>query len=108
MTSQIFKKSIPNNLLFDFLETNSEKTDKKYIFNKNAYKKAILKDNIKLFYSKCFEYYYLSKKKYLERKISFNSLITIIRQICNYNKIIYTSQIKYEKSTYETEYYIFY
>jgi hypothetical protein len=49
----------------------------------------------------------LSKRKYLEKKLSFNTFTTILRQICNFNKIKYISQIKYDKSSYGIEYYIY-
>ena len=52
-------------------------------------------------------YYHISKRKYLERKLTYNSFITVIRQICNFNKITYTSQLKYDKSTYDITYYIY-
>jgi len=60
------------------------------------------------FIKQCIPYYHLSKRKYLERKLTYNSFITIIRQICNFNKITYTSQIKYDKSTYDIMYYIYF
>jgi hypothetical protein len=44
----------------------------------------------------------------LERKMNYNSFVTILRQICNFNKIIYTSQIKYDKSKYDIIYHIFF
>ena len=39
--SQIFKESVPNQLLLDLLEENSVKTDKYYIVNNNVYKKGV-------------------------------------------------------------------
>ena len=107
MSSQIFKQAIPNEILFNFLENTSFKTEKKYIFNKTAYKKGLVNNIIENFLISCIPYYFSSKKKYLERKISYNTL-TVLRQICNFNKITYTSQIKYDKSDYDIEYYIFY
>ena len=59
------------------------------------------------FIEECKPYYYLSKRKYLEKKHTYSSFITIIRQICNFNKITYTSQIKYDKSNYDIVYYIY-
>ena len=64
-------------------------------------------DLIDNFINQCTPYYHISKRKYLERKITYNSFITIIRQICNFNKITYTSQIKYDKSEYDILYYIY-
>ena len=107
MSSQIFKSQVPNELLFDFLNKTTSKTDKRYIFNKNSYKKALLDNFIIDFFNNCKEYYYDSKQKYLDKKLTYNVFTTVLRQICNYNKIIYTSQIKYSKSKYDIEYYIY-
>ena len=106
MSSQIFKTSIPNNIFLNFLEDIALKNNNKYIINTICYKKGIYNGTIEKFIELCKPYYYLSKRKYLERKLTYSSFITIIRQICNYNKITYTSQIKYDKSTYEIIYYI--
>ena len=65
-------------------------------------------DTISNFIEECKPYYHLSKRIYLERKLTYNSFVTIIRQICNFNKITYTSQIKYDKSTYDIMYYIYF
>jgi hypothetical protein len=108
MSSQIFKQPVPNAILFEFLENTSVKTEKKYIFNKIAFKKGSIDNIIDKFMQNCKQYYFSSKQKYLDRKVTYNSLTTILRQICNYNKITYTSQIKYDKSNYDIEYYIFY
>jgi hypothetical protein len=108
MTSQIFKNSIPNELLFNLLEEIAIKTEKCYVFNNYVYKKGIYNNTISEFLEKCKPYYYLSKRKYLERKLTYASFITILRQICNFNKITYTSQIKYENSTYDIIYYIYF
>jgi hypothetical protein len=107
MSSQIFKKQIPSPMLFDLLEKTASKTEKRYIFNRNSYKKGLLDNTIVEFLESCKEYYYSSKQKYLEKKLTYNSFVTILRQICNYNKITYTSQIKYCKSEYDIEYYIY-
>ena len=70
--------------------------------------KGIYNEEILNFISFCSPYYFLSKRKYLEKKLTINTFTTILRQICNFNKITYTSQIKYNKSTYTIEYYIYY
>lgn len=108
MSSQIFKKVVPNEMLFNLLEKICIKTDKYYLFNKNAFKKGIFNEYINQFVEECKPYYHASKFKYLEKSISYNSVTTIIRQICNMNKIVYTSQIKYERSLYDIIYYIYF
>ena len=108
MNSQIFKNNIPNSLFFALIEDISIKTEKCYVINNNAYKKGIFNESISKFLEQCKPYYHISKRKYLERKINYNSFITILRQICNFNKITYTSQIKYDKSQYDIIYYIYF
>jgi hypothetical protein len=108
MSSQIFKNKIPNDELLQLLEDIAIKTDKCYIINNIAYKKGIFNDAIPRFLEKCKPYYYISKRVYLERKLNYNAFITILRQICNFNKITYTSQIKYDKSQYDIIYYIYF
>ena len=108
MTSQIFKTQIPNQLLINLLEENAVKSEKCYVVNNNVYKKGIFNESIPKFIAECRQYYFLSKRKYLDRKLTYNSFITILRQICNVNKITYTSKIRYDKSVYDIEYHILY
>ena len=107
-SSQIFKNSFPNEILIKLLDNIALKTDKCYVINNNSYKKGIFNETIVKFIEDCKPFYHLSKQKYLERKLTYNSFVTILRQICNYNKITYTSQIKYDKSTYNIVYYIYF
>jgi len=108
MSSQIIKNNFPKELLFDFLNKLCDKNDKYFIFNKNSYKKGIFTNELNEFIESCKQYYHLSKQKYLERKQSYSNFATILRQICNFNKIKYTNIIKYEKSSYDIIYYIYY
>jgi hypothetical protein len=108
MSSQIFKNKIPNEELIKLLEDIAVKTDKTYIINNIAYKKGIFNNTIPRFLEVCKPYYHISKRIYLERKLNYNAFITILRQICNFNKITYTSQIKYDKSQYDIIYYIYF
>ena len=107
MSSQIFKKKVPNELFFTLLDSICLKNEKHYTFNSNAFKKGAFNEKIEHFLKECLPYYHISKKKYLEKKITYNSFTTVLRQICNYNKITYTSQIKYDKSNYEITYYVY-
>jgi len=108
MSTQIFKRNIPNELLFNILDELCVKNDKYYIFNVNSFRKGIYNDLIPKFLDTCKPCYHISKRKYLEKKLTFNSFITVLRQICNFNKITYTSQIKYDKSDYSIIYYIYF
>jgi hypothetical protein len=108
MSTQIFKNQISKNVLFDLLDKISFKNEKYYTFNMVSFKKGVYSEDIQNFINYCIPFYHLSKRKYLERKLSYNSFTTIIRQICNFNNIKYTSEIKYDKSTYDIVYYIYY
>lgn len=108
MTSQIFKNRIPDNILFTLLENIAIKSDKCYVFNNISYKKGLYNNKLNEFIEECKPYYHISKRKYLERKLTYASFTTILRQICNFNKITYTSQIKYENSSYDIIYYIYF
>ena len=105
--SQIFKSKLPNSKLLDFLDKICIKTKNYYFVNNIAFKKAIYNELICSFFNECNIYYHLSKHKYLE-KLTYNSFTTILRQICNFNKISFTSKIKYDNSHYEIQYYVYF
>ena len=110
MSIQIFKKEIPNQMVFSFFELICEKNtqlkNNYYLVNVACYKKGCLNNTIQTYWDIFKVYYHISKQKYLERKLTYNSFTTVIRQICNYNKINYTSKIMYEKSSYNIHYYV--
>jgi hypothetical protein len=108
MSSQLFKQQIPTELVFELLDKISIKTDNYYIVDINAYKKGIFNNTIPQFIEKCIPYYFLSKRVYLQRELTCKSFITVLRQICNFNKITYKSQIKYDHSDYDIVYYIYF
>jgi hypothetical protein len=107
MSSQIFKTEVPNETLFNLLENICMKNEKHYILNSDSFKKGIFNKSIENFLEICKPYYHNSKKNYLEKKMTYNTFITVIRQICNHNKLTYTSQIKYNKSSYDIIYIIY-
>jgi len=110
MSSQIFKQNISNSLLFQLLDDIAVKNvkDNFYFVDHNVYKKGVFTKKIEEFYKICRPFYHISKRKYLDKKLTYNSFITVIRQICNSNKLTYTSQIKYNKSIYDIVYSISY
>lgn len=107
MPTQTFKQDVPNELLFNLLDKICLKNEKHYTFNNVSFKKGIYDNLISAFVESCKPYYHSSKQYYLERKPTYRNFTNIIRQICNCNKITYTSQIKYDSSTYDIIYYIF-
>jgi hypothetical protein len=110
MSSQIFKENISNSVLFQLLDDIAVKNvkDSFYFVDHNVYKRGVFTKKIEEFYKICRPFYHISKRKYLDKKLTYNSFITVIRQICNSNKITYTSQIKYNKSIYDIVYSISY
>jgi hypothetical protein len=107
MSTQIFKKMIPNEIFFNLLDSICMKNEKHYTYNTESFKIGVFKEIITKFVEECKPYYHISKRKYLEKKLTYNSFTTILRQICNFNKIKYVSQIKYDKSKYNIVYYIY-
>ena len=108
MSSQIFKNQIPTNMLFDLLNKICLKNEKYYTFTINSFKKGVYTEDIQLFLCICNPYYHISKRKYLEKKLTYNSFTTILRQICNYNKITYISKNNYNQSKYDIIYFIYF
>lgn len=108
MISQIFKKRVDKQLLFNFLNQVSLKGATKYIFDNSSYKKAGLLNILEPFIEELKPFYHISKRHYLEKKLSYKMLSTIIRQICRLNGIYYKQEIKYAKSTYEIMYHIYF
>lgn len=108
MSNQLFKKSVPKDLLFDLLEKICVKSDKYYLIDLNSYKKMMFHNYYEEFRNTIKPYYNLSKQFYVERKILYNSFTNIVRQICKNNNIMYTSQIKYNESQYNIDFLIYY
>lgn len=108
MLTQIFKKDIPIEFLFELLEKISVKNDKYYIVDINSYKKMLFYGYNIDFLNILADYYHSSKRYYAERDLTFNAFTTIIRQICKSNTVQFTSQIKYNSSKYSIEYLIYF
>jgi hypothetical protein len=108
MLNQIFRKNVPPSLLFDLLELICLKTDKYYVIDMNAYKKLLFHElHIKLA-NDMIEYYHISKQFYATRKMTYTSFINIVRHICKNSNIMYTSQMRYNESKYNINYYVNY
>ena len=107
MSSQIFKTKPPLNEMIIFLNEYGEYKNDKYILSKTLFKKAQLNNKIQPFIDLIKHHYYKSKKKYVERKMTYKNFVTIIRQICKMHEIGFVSSIKYSKSKYEIKYSIF-
>ena len=108
MSNQIFKKEFPNQLIFDFLERYAIKDNTKYyLVTRESFKKAKFNNDIEKFCESIKDYYFNCKKFYINRKQNYKTFVTILRQICKFNHLAFTSKIKYDKSKYEIIYYIY-
>jgi len=108
MTSQILKTPISSNILFEMLEKICSKTKTHYILNKIAFKKCEFLSLIRPFCDDIIGYYHNSKKFYINRKQTYGTFITLVRQICRAGDINYSSKIKYNKSSYDIVYNIYF
>jgi hypothetical protein len=108
MLKQIFRKNVPPELLFGVLEQICLKTDKYYFIDINAFRKMIFHNLHEPFLETLSEYYHISKRFYIERKITYNSFTNIIRQICKSNAVMFSSQIKYNESKYNIDYFVYF
>ena len=109
MSNQIFKGDFSNDILFNLLDKiYFQKTNKCFIINTSSFKRAQVKELLEPFCKSMKEYYHLSKQFYVERQLNYSKFTTIIRQICNKNHISFTTQIKYDKSSYDIHYFIYF
>ena len=104
MGTQLFKTNVPIENIWNFIKLIAEEKDTNYILTKILYKQAEYNNHLNEFINFLKPYYYKSKLYYLERKLDYVKFMTIIRQICNANKIEYVSKIIYNNSGYEIEY----
>lgn len=105
--SQLFNKAIPISIINNFITKNCIKYKKNYILNKVVFKRLKLFGKIKEFLAIIEPYYYASKKEYITRKNTYKNFITIIRQICKSLFIPMQTKVKYVRSSYELEYYLY-
>ena len=104
---QIFRKTIPSVILFAILEKICLKTEKYFFIDYNCYKTMVYHEYHIPFLEKVKSYYHNSKQFYTNRKFSYNSFVTIVRQIARINDIVFTSQIRYNESKYNIDYFVY-
>jgi len=105
--SQIFRASYPKNVFFEFLGKYCDNHNNQYVFSKDSFKRIKLAEEADPFCETLKKYYFKSKHIYLDREKTYKNFITIIRQICKYHTIPFTSNIKYSQSKYEIKYFIY-
>jgi len=102
----IFKKKVPETILFELLDKVAIREDNFYILNKSIFKSIQINNYLIPFYEKCSEYYKSKQSKYLNPPHTYKTFLTVIRQLCNINNIYFHYKIKYIHSKYEIIYYI--
>jgi hypothetical protein len=105
--SQIFKSPVPTEMLAEILNKICSVQENALVLNYSAFKKGVFMKIIPVFIDECIPYYHASKLHYLTKKLTYNSFITIVRQICKHRDIQYVSKIKYDKTKYEIMYSIY-
>ena len=104
--SQLIQNKYEKEPFYDFLNKYCDKDKENLLFNKAALKRAKMDNAIKPFCEGLKKHYFPSKHFYLEREPLYKNIATVIRQICKYLYIPYTSRIVYSKSKYEIIYVI--
>ena len=108
MNSQIFKKRVPENILWDLLKKICVEQSKYFLLSPISFKQAEYHNTtLSDFCTSLEEYYHVSKKHYVSRKLNYSKFTTLIRQICNINQVSFTSKIVYNSSSYDILYYIY-
>jgi hypothetical protein len=108
--SQVFEYVPPIALVSDFLEQTSGWDDfrKCYIFDVGAYNKAVHIGLLPKWISTCSIFYYTAKRKmYIDRTHNFNSVVTIMRQICRYNLCRYENQMQQHRRLSQNVFFFF-
>jgi len=104
---QIFRKPYEKGKLQKILEQICSKNKKYFLLNKDSYKRAQLLKLLSPFMEDLIKYYHVSKQFYVSRIIKYTHFVTIIRQICRSNNILWLSTINYDKSKYNMSYFIY-
>ena len=107
MCDQVFKKDIPISILFNLLEQICLKTEKYYFLDQNAYKKLLFHNLFADFKTELREYYYVSKRFYIDREITYRAFANVVRQVARYTNVRFESEVKYHQSKYHMNYLIY-
>lgn len=106
MSKQIFKSIVPKEILITLLDKICEKQGADYIINVNSYKRMKFHELHPGFLESIIDHYHWSKRFYIERDFTYQSFMTIIRQLCRIHSLPIESNIRYGDSTYAIEYII--
>ena len=111
---KFFKSAIPVEMIYEFIKKIAYKmpNSEYYLIDMNAYKKAIYASElqsvtpVEQFCNELMPCYCKEKQVFLTRKMSYNNLNTILRQVCRHCGIECKSERKYDKSKTHIVYHI--
>lgn len=109
MKNQLFTKPVPPQVLWRFLTAvQAVECDTYYTVSNAEYKRANLVNALAPFLAEISPFYLPSKRHFINHTstMSYIKMMTIVRQLCNANGIVYERKMKYDKSTYEIIYHI--
>ena len=104
---QIFKYNPEYDKIKIFIQQFGDKYLNYYLINEHTFMRSKINGAIENFIQYLLPLYYTSKQFYLTRNITYNSFLTILRQVCKECNILFTYKIKYLSSKYMIEYYIY-
>jgi hypothetical protein len=113
--TKFFKAAIPHEMIHGFIKKISYRipnSENHYLIDLNAYKKAMycsephLVSLLDQFCRDLLPFYCKEKQIFLTRKMSYNNMNTILRQVCRHCAIECRSERKYDKSKTQIVYYI--
>jgi len=112
---KLLKSAIPNQLFYDFIKKIAHKIPNSnyYLIDITAYKKSTYCEEgqeepsiLQQFCTDLIPYYCNDKQFFLTRKMSYNNLNTILRQVCRHNAIEFKTTRKYDKSKTQIVYHV--
>jgi hypothetical protein len=112
---KLLRTPVPNELFYDFIQKIAHKIPNSnyYLIDMSAYKKATYCDEfqstqlLQQFCNDLMPHYCKDKQFFLTRKMSYNNLNTILRQICRHNAIECKTVRKYDRSKTQIVYCIY-
>ena len=113
--TKFFKAAIPHVMIHGFIKKISYRipnSENHYLIDLNAYKKAMYcsePQSVSLLDQFCRDllpFYCKEKQVFLTRKMSYNNMNTVLRQVCRHCAIECKSERKYDKSKTQIVYYI--
>jgi hypothetical protein len=108
MPTFVFNKRLSHHLLKRFLDPICIKNTTHYVINYETLKRARYTTHYDDFINMLKPYYYPSKRHYLDDPTPYRRFLTILRQICSYNNIAYTTATVYDRAKASLEYRIYY